>query len=464
MKKYKVSKYNLSCVDSEGNLLLYNFLSGPTSISIVKNKDRMRFEEIFTEKKIIVSDKKREKICQQLYQAGIILDIEEDEDALYDAKFYDTTLSKSWELIIMPTQQCNFRCKYCYEDTEFMSKGEMSEASETSILKYVQKNAIYHSKLRVSWFGGEPLLALNSIKRLSEGIIKICAAKKVIYESEMTTNGYNLTPEVFDMLYKNKIYIYQITLDGTRKEHDCQRIKMDGSGTFDKIFENLLYIKNNKDKYKMARITIRTNVTQNIVSNIEAFIQLYQSNFASDRRFILRFTEASKYDNNEDEKYSSRLDDSEYLDRNEFLNFIYNEKYIKKLVPIENVLDMFTPTRYICYAASKNKFVIDPKLNVYKCTVHFDLKENNVGYINSKGDMVLDDKINRMWYVRKAFPKECRECFYLPCCNKTGCPIKYNSRDKHYRKCHMKDLKEIMSINLRRLAKYIPCNIIEMEN
>ena len=170
MKKYKVSKYNLSCVDSEGNLLLYNFLSGPTSISIVKNKDRMRFEEIFTEKKIIVSDKKREKICQQLYQAGIILDIEEDEDALYDAKFYDTTLSKSWELIIMPTQQCNFRCKYCYEDTEFMSKGEMSEASETSILKYVQKNAIYHSKLRVSWFGGEPLLALNSIKRLSEGI------------------------------------------------------------------------------------------------------------------------------------------------------------------------------------------------------------------------------------------------------------------------------------------------------
>lgn len=460
LRKYKFSKYNLICTDDDDNMLLYNFLIGLPSLSMIPKETKENIEQLMLKKDAIFSNKLNDKLIEQLYKAGLILDEETDEDALYDALFYETTFCKSWELIIMPTQQCNFRCKYCYETSEFMSKGEISESSQISILKYIQKNARFHSKLRVSWFGGEPLLAMKAINRLSEGIIKICDNKKLIYESEITTNGYNLTPEVFDALYKNKVYIYQITLDGVKDSHDQQRIKADGTGTFEKIFENLLYIKNNKEKYKMARVTIRTNVTQKVMSYLDEFIELFNLNFGTDERFSLRFIEACKYDNNEENR---RLEDSEYLQREEFLNILYDEKYREKLVSIDDVIRMFSPARYICYAASKNKYVIDPELNVYKCTVHFELAENKVGYLKNNGDMIVDETLNKMWYVRKTLPKECRDCFYLPCCNKTGCPIKYNRRDQRYNSCHMEGLKERMSINLRRLAKRIPYNIIEVE-
>ena len=67
------------------------------------------------------------------------------------------TSDKKMSLVIMPTEKCNFKCKYCYET---FRKGKMSPAVQDAIINYVKKNIRNHTELAVIWFGGEPLEAL----------------------------------------------------------------------------------------------------------------------------------------------------------------------------------------------------------------------------------------------------------------------------------------------------------------
>lgn len=134
------------------------------------------------------------------------------------------TSDKKMSLVIMPTEKCNFKCKYCYET---FRKGKMSPAVQDAIINYVKKNIRNHTELAVIWFGGEPLEALDVIERLSLAFINICQLARKPYSASMTTNGYNLTPEVYNKLYDLKVYGYQITLDGYKDQHNSQRISDD---------------------------------------------------------------------------------------------------------------------------------------------------------------------------------------------------------------------------------------------
>lgn len=100
----------------------------------------------------------------------------------------------------------------------------------------------------------------------------------------MTTNGYNLTLDVFEKMLECRVRKYQITLDGIECTHDKQRVQVDGKGSFKRILENLLNIKENINS-KTFHIMIRSNITKNILDNIDEFINFLKDNFEDDYRF-----------------------------------------------------------------------------------------------------------------------------------------------------------------------------------
>ena len=59
-------------------------------------------------------------------------------------------------LILMPTEQCNLRCTYCYEDFRHR---HMEPRVVTGVKRFLSKRAPKLDLLRIDWFGGEPLLA-----------------------------------------------------------------------------------------------------------------------------------------------------------------------------------------------------------------------------------------------------------------------------------------------------------------
>ncbi|MFM6074868.1 MAG: radical SAM protein, partial [Dolichospermum sp.] len=72
---------------------------------------------------------------------------------------------KAFELIILPTEQCNFRCIYCYED---FSIGRMKPEVISGIKALLDKRSSKLNFLNLSWFGGEPLVAKDIVLDISE--------------------------------------------------------------------------------------------------------------------------------------------------------------------------------------------------------------------------------------------------------------------------------------------------------
>lgn len=106
-----------------------------------------------------------------LYDNGFLYDSEYDESKFVDVVHKTHLFSDNWlYLTILPTNNCNFRCVYCYET----NKDEyMSEQTENNILEFVRKNIRKYKYLRLNWFGGEPLLQKERVIYMSEKISAI---------------------------------------------------------------------------------------------------------------------------------------------------------------------------------------------------------------------------------------------------------------------------------------------------
>ena len=71
------------------------------------------------------------------------------------------------DLTICPTMGCNFDCPYCFENH---FPGVMTESVQDDVAGLAGRmlDEVGAEKLLVIWFGGEPLLAVDVIARLSE--------------------------------------------------------------------------------------------------------------------------------------------------------------------------------------------------------------------------------------------------------------------------------------------------------
>lgn len=407
---YKTSDFNYVLACEDGTLRMYNSMNGVNSLLIVEPQVKDFVIAALTDNKSI--NDSPEYIKTELIKRGYLIPQERDEDYLVKIKQAELILDERYlHLIIMPTEQCNFRCKYCYETFE---KGKMSKALQDAIIKFVKKNILNYVGLSVVWFGGEPLMALDVVEYLSENFLKICKAAKRTYVSGMTTNGYNLTSDVFDRLYKLKILTYQITLDGFKYQHDNQRVLANGDGTFDKIVNNLISIKNKRTLGTV--FTIRTNFTKAIVENIDNYLNFYKQTFGDDPRFSLYVQEAGDWGGERVKNFSDELIP--------FVRKVVLDKIKEHGITFGqsshfNELQCELNT---CYAAKKNSFVIGSDGIIYKCTVHFDFPDNSVGKLNNDGSMEINENFYK-WIMPFAHTEDkCVGCFSRAGCLPVKCP------------------------------------------
>ena len=255
----KKSQFNFSTRDEKGDILLCNFAKGMKSLSRIKAEDSSEFNRLFSKDTIVYSPS--EKHIVKLVEKGILVPQTYDELLAVNELFYECAMDNKVRLVIIPTEQCNFRCKYCYETYQ---KEKMTEDDQISLLKFIQRKINCTKKLQISWFGGEPLEAVDVIRRVMTVTNNMTIRNNVQLMSDMTTNAYNLDAKTFDELYNLNVRIYQITLDGLEAQHNNQRVLKNGEGTFRRIVNNLLYIRDNYTKYKLTSISIRVNIEKTL--------------------------------------------------------------------------------------------------------------------------------------------------------------------------------------------------------
>lgn len=283
-------------------------------------------------------------------------------------------------LIILPTEQCNFRCTYCYED---FAIGRMQDEIVASILALLDRRAPELSELTISWFGGEPLLAVETIFSVMEHL-KGLHFRHISISSDITTNGYRLDSPLFVRMLEANVRSYQISIDGGASHHDRSRILANGRGTFDRIWKNLLDTKKVNDHFV---INTRVHVDRDNIAAIESFIADFASEFSGDNRYGLYIRHVSKLGGRNDA--ALRVLEKAQLQELQALRDLANFLGVRT-----SKLD---EEEYVCYAAKPNSMVVRADGSLAKCTVALSSEWNRVGHIQRGGVVAIDSEKVRVW-------------------------------------------------------------------
>lgn len=311
-------------------------------------------------------------------------------------------------LTIAPTLECNLTCVYCYEKGRRFN--QMNNQTIDNVINFVKNRIDKFSVLSVCWYGGEPLMALETIEKLTKAFKDICG-EKIEYIAYMVSNGYLLTPEVAKRLSDLSIDYIQITLDGTKEIHDQRRFLPDNGGTFDTILNN---IKNSCD---LLRIVIRINLDKlNGDKSLDILDVLEDYELNNKVSFYI-----AQVDNiNNTCSNNICLNDLEFSDIE--VNF-YKEASKRNM----HKINFPRVTHSFCGAIILNSYVIDPLGDIYKCWNTIGDKSYCVGNV-SKG-IVINKQLTK-WINYDQVGEDCINCAILPLCN-GGCPYHYIKSGKH---------------------------------
>lgn len=413
---YKPSMFNFVLDDGE-EVILYNTMSGLSSACKVSKDDVPIVKDILLKSNIPVGTEENNPIILSLIQKGFLVANDLDEKQKREALFTEINSGSMLRLIVLPTEQCNYRCKYCYES---FKKGRMLPEIQEAIIKFVQKNIHRFSGIRLSWFGGEPLLAMDIIETMSTRIMEICKKAKRKYISDITTNGYLLTESVFRKLLSLNVVEYQITIDGTKEIHDAKKPLANGDGTFDVVTNNIREIKNNV-KSSVFSVVIRSNVTDDALESMDSFHDFFYEMLGDDKRFSFFIRPAGDWGgaNRLSEMTQKRIgtDDISCV----YMNFC-NTAYPLK---VDTHKSFYVPGGCMCYAAFLNFYVIDSEGKLRKCTCELDSDEYCIGKLLPNGVMDIDFDKHIRWVGNTIrFSEKCDSCAFSPACFGVCCPRK----------------------------------------
>ncbi len=426
---YKPSMFNF-ILDDEGEVILYNTMSGLSTACRVSRENVLKVKGILQPSDILVEADEGNPIITRLIRKGFLVKNDLDERQNREALFTEVNSGSMLRLIVLPTEQCNYRCKYCYES---FKKGKMLPETQEAIIKFIQKNIQRFSGIRLSWFGGEPLLAVDIIQSMSARIMEICKKAKRKYISDITTNGYLLGLDVFRKLLDLNVIEYQITIDGTKEIHDAKKPLANGNGTFDVVTNNIREIKNNV-KSAIFSIVIRSNVTDDALESMDSFTNFFYEMLGDDKRFTFFLRPAGDWggENRLNEMTQKRIRSSEISCV--YMNFFNTGHPLK----IDTHRSFYYPGGCMCYASFLNSYVIDALGNLRKCTCELDDDEYCIGKLKPNGVMEIDPHKHIRWIGNTTrFSEKCESCNFSPACFGACCPKenifekKYNADNSH---------------------------------
>lgn len=249
----------------------------------------------------------------------------------------------------------------------------------------ISKRVTNLNKLILSWFGGEPLVAKDIVLDISKYAFDISKRNpSLLYQGAMSTNGYLLTGKLFSELVKLGLNSYQISIDGPHEVHNQTRRRIDGKGTFERIWSNLLEI---RDSELQANIVLRLHLTQSNILAMESLINNIEYEFGSSKMFSVFFKPVEKLGGGNDNNLN-------VISTKDQPSIIRELKSKLKNVRCSNFEEN---DMSVCYAAKPNSLAIRSDGSLSKCTVALREQKNHIGKINSDGTLEINHQKLAPW-------------------------------------------------------------------
>ena len=170
---------------------------------------------------------------------------------------------------------CNLNCEYC-----FASQGKyhgdralMSFEVGKRALDFLIENSGNRRNLEVDFFGGEPLMNWDVVKKLVLYARSIEKEKGKNFRFTLTTNGMLIDDDVIEFSNR-EMHNVVLSLDGRKEIHDSVRVDYAGKGSFDTIVPKFQkFVKERGDKEYYMRGTFTHN-NPDFLKDIEVMLDL----------------------------------------------------------------------------------------------------------------------------------------------------------------------------------------------
>lgn len=162
-------------------------------------------------------------------------------------------------LCLHVAHSCNLNCSYCFA-SQGKYKGERSLMSfevGKQALNFLIANSGTRRNLEVDFFGGEPLLNFDVVKKLVEYARSIEKEHNKNFRFTLTTNGVLIDDDVIDFANREMSNVV-LSLDGRKEIHDRFRVDYAGNGSWEQIvpkFQKLVKARNGKNYYMRGTFT-----------------------------------------------------------------------------------------------------------------------------------------------------------------------------------------------------------------
>ena len=164
---------------------------------------------------------------------------------------------------------CNLNCSYCFA-AQGKYQGEralMSFEVGKRALDFLIENSGNRKNLEVDFFGGEPLMNFDVVKKLVEYARSIEKEHNKNFRFTLTTNGVLIDDDVIDFCNREMNNVV-LSLDGRKEVHDRLRKDYKGNGSYDLIvpkFQKFVEKRGDKSYYIRGTYTHKnTDFTNDI--------------------------------------------------------------------------------------------------------------------------------------------------------------------------------------------------------
>lgn len=218
---------------------------------------------------------KKEEIVEQLkeqYQAEQIVEAYEEilelkkqgqlftediyKDYIMDFKKRKTVVKA---LCLHIAHDCNLACKYCFaEEGEYHGRRAlMSLEVGKKALDFLVAHSGNRRNLEVDFFGGEPLMNWDVVKKLVEYGRSLEEPYQKKFRFTLTTNGVLLNEEIMEFCNREMGNVV-LSLDGRKEVHDWMRPCRTGTGSYDLVvpkFQKFVESRGQKNYYVRGTFT-----------------------------------------------------------------------------------------------------------------------------------------------------------------------------------------------------------------
>ena len=314
---------------------------------------------------------------------------------------------------------CNMRCAYCFADTGGF-EGERSLLSfETgkAALDFLVLQSGNRRNLEVDFFGGEPLMNFEVVKKLVAYGREIEQKYDKNFRFTITTNGLLLDDAKTEFINKNMDNVI-ISIDGRPEINDLMRKTTSGSGTYDLIIDKLINFVEKRDNLYYVRGTF-TAKNKDFANDVKHLVDLGFRNVS-----VEPVVADSKYD------YALTMEDLPILlEEYDRLSEIYLS-YNKERKPFSFFHFNIDLTQGPCVykraagcGAGTEYVAIAPSGDIYPCHQFVGNKDfllGSVGEVNS-GKASLNERIIERFNHAHIYNKpSCRDCWAKYYCS-GGC-------------------------------------------